>query len=192
MVPPAWPMYMPHYLPRPQAQQSSMQAEREKLASLVCCPRGGKQPQMYSGTATLKPKCASSNVASQRSLAPTQGPPSEIKLTSNITTKTVKPPPTSPRVGTDQDMKAMVQDMIRSSLTQFRVIPKKIPTQSPAQDITMEPVSPQKVDLSEGEISDSEQEGPNSGTPQLDQLMLTPEKPLDYDSFVLASPSVTD
>ena len=32
MAPPAWPMYMPHYLPRPQAQQSSMQAEREKLA----------------------------------------------------------------------------------------------------------------------------------------------------------------
>ena len=32
MAPPAWPVYMPNYLPRPQAQQSSMQAEHEELA----------------------------------------------------------------------------------------------------------------------------------------------------------------
>ena len=102
--------------------------------------------------APFKPKRASSQVASQRSLAPTQGRPSGIKVTSTITTKTVKPLPASPQVGTDQDMNAMVQDMIRSSLTQFGVIPKKTPTQLRAQSFTMEPVSPQKVDLSEGEI----------------------------------------
>ena len=32
MVPPAWPMYMPSYLPGSPAQQTSMQAEREELA----------------------------------------------------------------------------------------------------------------------------------------------------------------
>ena len=69
----------------------------------------------------LKLKCAmsSSQVAYQRSLAPTQGPPSGIKVTSTDTTKTVQPPPASPQDGTSQDVKAMVQDMIMSSLTQF-------------------------------------------------------------------------
>ena len=32
MAPPAWPMHMPSYLPRPQIQQSSTQAKREQLA----------------------------------------------------------------------------------------------------------------------------------------------------------------
>ena len=32
MAPPAWPIYMPNYLPRPQAQQSSTQAKCEELA----------------------------------------------------------------------------------------------------------------------------------------------------------------
>ena len=44
------------------------------------------------------------------------------------------------------------------------------------------------VDLSEGKLSDSEQEGPDSETPELDQLMLTTEEQMDYDSFALASP----
>ena len=80
--------------------------------------------------------------------------------------------------------------MIRSSLKQFGVIHKETPTQPQAQSITIDPESPQVVDLSEGEISDSEQEGPDSGTPELDQLMLTEEELFDYDSFALASPSL--
>ena len=32
MAPPAWPMYMPSYLPRPQMEPSSTQSEREQLA----------------------------------------------------------------------------------------------------------------------------------------------------------------
>ena len=32
MAPPAWPMYMPSYLPRPQAQWSFLEAEHEELA----------------------------------------------------------------------------------------------------------------------------------------------------------------
>ena len=127
--------------------------------------------------APLKAKHASSKVASQRSLAPTQGPPSGIKVTSTVTTKTVKAPPqASPQDGTGQEMKAMVQDMIRSSLTQFWVIPQQTPTQPPIQSITVDPESPQIVDLSEGEISDSEQEGPDSWIPELDQLVLTAEE----------------
>ena len=43
--------------------------------------------------------------------------------------------------------------------------------------------------MSKGELF--EQEGPESGTPELDQLMLTMEEPLDHASFALASPSVT-
>ena len=34
MAPPAWPMYMPSYLPQPQVQQSSTQAEREQFQEL--------------------------------------------------------------------------------------------------------------------------------------------------------------
>ena len=69
--------------------------------------------------APLKPKHASSQVTSQRSPVPTQGPPSGIKVPSTITTKTVKPPPARPQDGTGQEMKSVVQDMIRSSLTQL-------------------------------------------------------------------------
>ena len=100
----------------------------------------------------LKPKRASSQVASPRSLVPTQGPPSGIKVTSTVTTKTVKPPPASPKDGTRQDMKAMVQDMIRSSLTKFGVIPQESPSQPQSQSITVDLESPQIADLSEGDI----------------------------------------
>ena len=110
------------------------------------------------------PKRASSQVASQRSLAPTQGPPSGIKVTSTITAMTVKPPPASPQDRTGQAMKPVVQDMVKSSLTQFGVIPKETLPQPHAQSITVNPESPQTVDLLEGEISNSEQERTDSGT----------------------------
>ena len=60
-----------------------------------------------------------------------------------------------------------------------------------SQSSTVDPESPQLVDTSEGGISDSEDEGADSGTPELNQLVLTAEEQLDYDSFALASPSVT-
>ena len=47
--------------------------------------------------------------------------------------------------------------------------------------------SPQLVDTSEGEISDFEQEGPDSGTPELDQLVPSAEEQLDFDSFPTSS-----
>ena len=56
------------------------------------------------------------------------------------------------------------------------MIPKNTPTQPQVQSIVVDPESPQIVDLSEGEISDSKQEGPDSGTSELDQLMLTAEE----------------
>ena len=98
---------------------------------------------------------------------------------------TVKPPPASPQDRTGQAMKAVVQDMVKSSLTQFGVIPKETLPQPQAQSITVNPESPQTVDLLEGEISNSEQEGTDSGTTELDQLILTAH------SFTSASPSVT-
>ena len=87
-------------------------------------------------------KRASSQVTSQRSLAPTQVPPSGIKVTSTITTKTLKPHPASPQDGSGKDMKAKVQDMIRSSLTQFGVIPEETPTHPQAQSIVVDRGNP--------------------------------------------------
>ena len=69
------------------------------------------------------------------------------------------------------------------SLTEFGVIPKAETPQSQAATVDK--------DSSEGELSDSEQEGTNSGTAELDQLMLTAEEQMDYDSFALASPTMT-
>ena len=143
-------------MPRPQAQQSSKQAECEELArqhhdlearepevewrtrainlNAVEMPKLRLLPpwrkaaiRILREQAPVKPKHVISNVTSQRSLVP----PSGVKVTSTITTKTVKPPHASPQDGTGQDMKAMVQDMIRSSLTKSGVIPKETrPTQS--------------------------------------------------------------
>ena len=89
-------------------------------------------------------------------------------------------------LGIGQDMKAMMQDTIRSSLTEYGVIPKASPTQS--QSIAVDTETTGVIDLSEGKLSDSEQEGPDSETPELDQLLLTAEEQMDYDSFALASP----
>ena len=70
------------------------------------------------------------------------------------------------------------------SLTEFGVIPKESPTQPQAQSITVNPESPQIVGLSEGEIF-------RVRDPELVQLLLIAEEQLDYDSFTLALPSVT-
>ena len=66
----------------------------------------------------------SSQVTSRRSLNPTRALSSGIKATSTVTTKIVKPGPlnASPQDGTMQDLKAVVQDMVRSSLTQPRFV----------------------------------------------------------------------
>ena len=84
----------------------------------------------------------------------------------------------------------MVHYMVKSSLTQLGVIPQESPTQPQAQSSTVDPESPQIEDISEGEISDSDQEGTDSGTPILNQLLISAEEEqLDYDSF--PSPTVT-
>ena len=64
----------------------------------------------------------------------------------------------------------MMKDMTNSTLTEFGVIPKANPPQSQSNSMDKEP--PQVIDSSEGEISDSEKEGPESGTPELEQLVL--------------------
>ena len=57
----------------------------------------------------------------------------------------------------------MVQDIVKSSLTQLGVIPQETPTQSQAQSDTVDPEPPQIEDISsEGEISNSDQEDPHS------------------------------
>ena len=83
---------------------------------------------------------------------------SGIKDTSTVTTETVKPPPASPQDGTGQDIKAVMQDVIRSFLTEFGVIPKANTPQS--QSPTVDKETPEAIDRSEGELSNSEQKGP--------------------------------
>ena len=72
-------------------------------------------------------------------------------------------------------------------MTKYGVIPKQGPTQPQSQSNTLDQETLQVLDLSEGEISNSKQEGPDSGTSELDLLMLTAEEQLDYESFTLAS-----
>ena len=76
---------------------------------------------------------------------------------------------------------------------QLGVIPQETPTctQLQSQSSFMDPESPQVVDTLEGEISNSDQEGLVSGTPELKQLVLTVEEQLDYDSFPTPTCSVT-
>ena len=99
MAPPIWPMYIPNYLPRPQAQQSSTQAEHEELAmqhqdleareldverrtralnlnAVRDAETRSTDPSARSSRthtfqeqAPIKPKCASSQVACHRSLS---------------------------------------------------------------------------------------------------------------------------
>ena len=144
MAPPAWSVYMPSYPPRP--QQSSTQSERELLAesrtkalNLNAVRDAETRSAFPSGRssrtlapqeqALIKPERVSSQATSQRSLSFKKGFFSGIKVTNMVTSKTVKPPPARPRIEQDktgraQKFKAMMQDMIKSSLTEFGVIPK--------------------------------------------------------------------
>ena len=84
------------------------------------------------------------------------------------------PPPVSSQDGAGQEVKAMVQDIVKSSLTQLGVIPQDAPTQSRAQSSNEAPEPPQvQFVSSEGEISNSDKEDPHSGTPVLSQLLIT-------------------
>ena len=77
----------------------------------------------------------------------------------------------------------MVQDLVKSSLTQFGVIPKETPNQSQAQSDTVDLETPQVEHIScEGEIFDSDQED-HSGTLDLNELLMVQEELDDYDSF---------
>ena len=72
-----------------------------------------------------------------------------------------------------KDVKAMVQDIVKSSLTQLGVIPQDTPTQSQSQSSTEVSEPPQMEDISsEGEICDSDQEDTHSETPVLKQLVM--------------------
>ena len=91
--------------------------------------------------APIKAKCASSQSATYRSFSLKRDCPSSIHVTSTVTIKTVKPLPASPKREVDRpgqaqdlaslrnDIKATMQDMIKSSLTEFGVIPKANPPQ---------------------------------------------------------------
>ena len=81
----------------------------------------------------------------------------------------------------------MVQDMVKSSLTQLGVIPQEtttLGTQSQLQSSYEDLEPPQIEDISsEGQLFDSDQEDHYSGTPALNQLLITAEEQAEYDSF---------
>ena len=65
------------------------------------------------------PRRASSWIASQRSQTPSGAPPSGIEVIRTGITQTVAPPPVSSQDGASQEVKAVVQDIVKSSLTQL-------------------------------------------------------------------------
>ena len=69
--------------------------------------------------------------------------------------------------------------MIRSSLSSGSF--QRLTPQS--QSTTVDKETPQFIDSSEGELFNSEQEGPDWGIPELDQLMLKAEEQMVNDSF---------
>ena len=81
----------------------------------------------------------------------------------------------------------MVQDIVKSSLTQLGVIPQETPIQSQAQSSNKDLEPPQTEDIfSEGKLSDKDQEDSHSETPalnMLNKLFITAEEQADYDSF---------
>ena len=88
-------------------------------------------------------------------------------------------------MGLALNVEAMVQDLVKSSMTQFGVIPKETPDQSQAQSDTVDPETPQVEYISsEGEIFYSDQED-QSGTPVHNELLMAQEELDDYDSFTL-------
>ena len=110
------------------------------------------------------PTRASSQIASYRSQTPSGAPPSGIEVISTGITQTVAPPPVSSQDGANQEVKAMVQNIVKSSLVQLGVIPQDTPTRPRAQSSKMEPEPPRIEDISsEAEISNSDQEDPTLG-----------------------------
>ena len=105
-------------------------------------------------------------MASQRSQTPS-GPPSGIEINDTGVSQTVAlPTPSQDRAS--QTKEAVMQGLVKSSLTQFGVIPQESPDQSQAQSDTREPEPPQIEDISsEGKIPDSDQKD-HSGTPVLE------------------------
>ena len=158
MAPPAWPMYMPSYMPRPPTQPAFMQAEFEELArqrqDLEACEL---EVQHLTRTCNLigvtddgvataasvpgsrrshkkeqAPRRASSQIASKRSQTTLGAPLSGIEVSTGVA-QTVAPPPVSSQDGASQEVKAMVQDIVKSSLTQLGVILQETPTHSHIQ-----------------------------------------------------------
>ena len=215
MTPPAWPMYMPSYMPRPPTQLPFMQAQFKELAwqrkdiearelevqrmSQTHNLNSVRDARIRSATSVRgnkhtrgkeqAPGHASSQLASQRSQTPLGAPPSWMEVISTGISQTVAPPPAGSQDGDSQNVEAMVQDLVKSSLTQLGVIPQETLDQSQAQSDTVDPGPPQIEDISfEGEISKSDLED-HSGTFVLNKLLMAQEELEDYDYF--QSPVVT-
>ena len=143
IAPPAFPMYKPSYMSTPPARQDiearelevqrmtrtrNLNAVRDARVTTATSVAGSR----HSRKKEQSPRQASSQTASQRSQTPSGAPPSGIEVISTCITQTVVPPPVSSQDGANQEMKAMVQNIVKSSRTQLGVIPQDTPTQSQA------------------------------------------------------------
>ena len=137
MAPPAWPLYMFSYMPRPPTQLPFMQAQFEELArqcqdiearelKVQCMSRthnlnAVRDARVRSATSVRGSKCtrgkeqapghASSQLASQRSQTLSGALPG-IEVISTAISQTVAPPTASSLDGASQNVEAMVQDWL--------------------------------------------------------------------------------
>ena len=109
------------------------------------------------------PRPASSQIASKRSQNLSGAPPSGIEASTGVT-QTAVLPPVSSQFGASQEVKAMVQDMVKSSLTQLGVTPQETPTQAQVQSLNEDLEPPQIEGISsDGELSHSDRKIPFLG-----------------------------
>ena len=164
MALPAWPIYMPSYMPRLHTQPPFIQAQFEELArqhqdtearelEVQCMPgthnlNAVRDARIRSATSVRGskltrgkeqgPRRASSQLAPQQSQTPSGAPPSGSK------SSVLAPPPASSQDGASQNVEAMVQDLVKTSLIQLGVIPQETPDQSQPQSDTVDPEPPQR------------------------------------------------
>ena len=148
MAPTVWPMYMPSYMPRPmQAEFGELARQHQDL--MVCelkiqrmtqtCSLNAVRAAGATTTASVPgsrrsrkkeqaPRKTSSQIASKTSQTPSGAQPSGIKTSTGVT-QTAVPLPVSSQDCASNEVNAMVQDLIKSTLTQLGVIPQETPTQ---------------------------------------------------------------
>ena len=171
-------------MPRPPTQPPFLQAQFEEITrqhQKVQELKVQRMSRTHNLNAVRDARVRSATFGRGSDPRPLRGlPHSGIEVISSISQ--TEAPPTNSQAGASQYVEAMVQNLVRSSLTQFGVIPKETPNQSQAQSDTIDPETPQVEDISSGgEIFYSDQED-QSGT-VVNEFLMAQEELDGYDSF---------